>query len=45
MDVAIVGIDKLITRRYSLDEVGEAYAALDRGEVTGRAIVVMGGER
>ena len=37
-----VGISKLVTRRYGLDEVGEAYAALDRGEVTGRAIVVMG---
>jgi len=37
-----VGISKLVTRRYGLDDVGEAYAALDRGEVTGRAIVVMG---
>jgi S-(hydroxymethyl)glutathione dehydrogenase/alcohol dehydrogenase len=36
-----VGISKLITRRHGLDEVGEAYAALNRGEVTGRAIVVM----
>lgn len=32
----------LITRRYPLDRVDEAYQALSRGEVVGRAIVVMG---
>jgi Zn-dependent alcohol dehydrogenase len=26
-------IDKLITRSYSLDEINEAFAALERGEV------------
>ncbi len=31
----------LITRRYSLAEAGDAYEALNRGEITGRAIVVM----
>jgi D-arabinose 1-dehydrogenase-like Zn-dependent alcohol dehydrogenase len=31
----------LITRRYRLDETAEAYAALDRGEINGRAIIVM----
>jgi Zn-dependent alcohol dehydrogenase len=31
----------LITRRYSLDDVNEAYQALARGEITGRAIIVM----
>jgi len=36
-----VGILELVSRRYPLSQVGEAYAALDRGEVTGRAIVVM----
>lgn len=28
-----------ISRRFSLDEAGEAYAALDRGEIVGRAVV------
>jgi S-(hydroxymethyl)glutathione dehydrogenase/alcohol dehydrogenase len=32
---------RAITRRYSLDQVADAYAALDRGEIVGRAIVVM----
>lgn len=36
-----VSTEQLITRRYSLDRVGEAYEALSRGEITGRAIVVM----
>jgi len=31
-----------VTRRYRLEEAGQAYAALARGEVTGRAIVTMG---
>lgn len=34
--------DALITRRYGLADVGEAYAALARGEIVGRALVVMG---
>ena len=31
----------LITRRYSLDEADDAYQALSRGEITGRAIITM----
>jgi S-(hydroxymethyl)glutathione dehydrogenase/alcohol dehydrogenase len=31
-----------LTRRFSLEEAAEAYAALDRREIVGRAIVVMG---
>lgn len=31
----------LITRRYSLEQVDDAYQALARGEITGRAIIVM----
>jgi hypothetical protein len=35
-----------VTRRYSLAETAEAYAALDRREIVGRAIVTMAeGER
>ena len=29
----------IISRRYSLDQVNEAYGALDRGEIIGRAVV------
>jgi succinate semialdehyde reductase (NADPH) len=36
-----IGISQLITRRYTLEQAGEAYAALDRGEITGRAIIVV----
>ena len=32
---------QLITRRYSLDEADDAYQALARGEITGRAIITM----
>ena len=32
-----------LTRRFALDDVAEAYAALDRREIVGRAIVVMPG--
>ncbi|MBA8825379.1 Zn-dependent alcohol dehydrogenase [Saccharopolyspora lacisalsi] len=31
-----------VSRRYPLEEVGEAYAALDRGEVRGRAMIDIG---
>ena len=34
-------VDHAVTRRYPLERAGEAYAALDRGEISGRAIVVM----
>jgi succinate semialdehyde reductase (NADPH) len=37
-----IGMSQLITRRYSLDEADAAYSALNRGEITGRAIVTMG---
>lgn len=32
-------LDLLITRRYKLDQINEACDALDRGEITGRAIL------
>jgi succinate semialdehyde reductase (NADPH) len=31
---------RFVTRRYRLDETAEAFAALDRGDIVGRAIVV-----
>jgi S-(hydroxymethyl)glutathione dehydrogenase/alcohol dehydrogenase len=36
-----ISVTRPITRRYRLDQADEAYRALDRGEITGRAIVVM----
>jgi S-(hydroxymethyl)glutathione dehydrogenase/alcohol dehydrogenase len=36
-----VSVSAPISRRYRLDQVDEAYQTLDRGEITGRAIVVM----
>ncbi len=36
-----VNVSKPISRRFGLDQADAAYAALDRGEITGRAIVVM----
>jgi succinate semialdehyde reductase (NADPH) len=36
-----LGISDLVTRRFPLDEVNEAYGALNKGEITGRAIVTM----
>jgi S-(hydroxymethyl)glutathione dehydrogenase/alcohol dehydrogenase len=35
-------LDGLVTRRYPLAEADEAYGDLDRGEITARAVVVMG---
>jgi len=35
-------VDGLVTRHYPLDEADAAYQALARGEITGRAVVVMG---
>lgn len=32
--------EKVVTRRYSLEQAEEAYRALDRGDIVGRAIVV-----
>lgn len=34
---------RAVTRRYSLERAGEAYDALDRGEIVGRAVVDMAG--
>lgn len=36
-----LSVSRLITRRYGLEEAGEAYQSLNRGEIVGRAIVVM----
>jgi S-(hydroxymethyl)glutathione dehydrogenase/alcohol dehydrogenase len=36
-----ISVTQPITRRYRLDQADLAYRALDRGEITGRAIVVM----
>jgi D-arabinose 1-dehydrogenase-like Zn-dependent alcohol dehydrogenase len=36
-----VSVSQPITRRYRLDQTDEAYAALNRGEIVGRAIVTM----
>lgn len=32
-------LDSIVTRRYAFEDIAEAAAALDRGEITGRAIV------
>lgn len=34
-----IDLDHLVTRQFALDEAGEAYDKLDRGEITGRALV------
>ena len=36
-----IDVARPVTRRYSLDQVNDAYGALNRGEIVGRAIVVM----
>ena len=44
VDMAASGaydVERAVTRRYSLADAGEAYSALDRGEISGRAIIVM----
>lgn len=33
-------LDALVTRRYALDQINEAIAALERGEIAGRSILV-----
>ena len=33
-------LDQLVTRRYMLDQINDAYTALAHGEIEGRAIVV-----
>jgi S-(hydroxymethyl)glutathione dehydrogenase/alcohol dehydrogenase len=37
----VVRPGQIITRRYGLDDAAEAYAALDRGEIVGRAVIEM----
>jgi Zn-dependent alcohol dehydrogenase len=32
-------LEKLVTNRYSLDQINEACAALDEGQILGRAII------
>lgn len=36
-----VDVREMVTRRYRLEETAEAYAAMERGEILGRAIVVL----
>jgi S-(hydroxymethyl)glutathione dehydrogenase/alcohol dehydrogenase len=36
-----IDVSKTISRRYRLDQVQEAYEAMERGQIAGRAIVVM----
>jgi threonine dehydrogenase-like Zn-dependent dehydrogenase len=36
-----VDVTASISRRYRLDQINDAYNALERGEIVGRAIVVM----
>jgi S-(hydroxymethyl)glutathione dehydrogenase/alcohol dehydrogenase len=36
-----VSVSQPITRRYRLDQAEAAYAALNRGEIVGRAIVTL----
>ena len=36
-----IDLGRVVTRRYPLDAVDEAYQALNRGEIVGRAIVLM----
>lgn len=40
-----IDVKASITRRYRLDQVNEAYEAMERGDIVGRAIVVMSGDR
>ena len=32
-------LDRLVTRRFKLDEINEAVAAMEAGEILGRAII------
>lgn len=45
VDLAARGLlryDEIVTRRFSIEQVNEAYVALERGEINGRAVVTMG---
>ena len=37
----VLSVDDMVTRTYSLDHVSDAYAALARGEIRGRAVITM----
>jgi succinate semialdehyde reductase (NADPH) len=37
-----ISTDQLITRRFKLSEINEAYDALNKGQITGRAIIEIG---
>ena len=37
-------VERAVTRRYPLSEARDAYAALSRGEISGRAIIVIGSQ-
>jgi succinate semialdehyde reductase (NADPH) len=37
----LIGPERVVSRRFKLDEVDAAYQALNRGEILGRAVVVM----
>jgi S-(hydroxymethyl)glutathione dehydrogenase/alcohol dehydrogenase len=44
LDLAARGIfrpEDVVTRRFTLEQADDAYAALARGEIAGRAVVVM----
>ncbi len=41
VETGAVAPQRTVTRRYTLDQAPEAYGALDRGEIVGRAIVAM----
>jgi S-(hydroxymethyl)glutathione dehydrogenase/alcohol dehydrogenase len=36
-----IDVGASVTRRYRLDQVNEAFEAMERGEIVGRAIVVL----
>ncbi|MFI5450415.1 MAG: hypothetical protein ACHQ03_11700 [Candidatus Bathyarchaeia archaeon] len=35
----MIDLDNVITRKFTIDQVNEAYAALNRGDIVGRSIV------
>jgi S-(hydroxymethyl)glutathione dehydrogenase/alcohol dehydrogenase len=37
----LIAVSQPISRRYRLEDCAEAYRALDRGEIVGRAIVTL----
>ena len=45
VDAGVLQPDRDVSRRFALEDVNAAYAALDAREIVGRAIVTMGAER